>query len=66
MPLTQTYNRRLAESVWWNLLLLTVGAFLVALSAQGVAAQHGFLSGGIMGVALLAWYATHWASVSVW
>lgn len=66
MALTYTYNRRLAESVWWNLLLLTVGGFLLALGIQGVAAPHGFLSGGILGVSLLVLYTTGMWSVSVW
>lgn len=61
-----TYNRRLAESVWWNLLLLTVGGFLLATGVQAVSAPHGFLSGGILGASLLLWYSTHMWSVSVW
>lgn len=66
MALAKTYNRRLAESVWWNLLLLTVGGFLLATGIQAVAAPHGFLSGGILGLSLLIWYDTHLWSVSVW
>lgn len=61
-----SHNKRLAESVWWNLLLLTVGGFLLALGIQAVAAPHGFLSGGILGVSLLVWYNTHLWSVSAW
>ncbi|WP_165071443.1 MULTISPECIES: YitT family protein [unclassified Desulfovibrio] len=53
-----TYNRRLAESVWWNLLWLTLGALLVTVCIQSVAAPHDFLAGGILGVALLIWYCT--------
>lgn len=66
MPLKNTYNPRLAEAPWWNLLLLTVGAFLLATGIQAVAAPHGFLAGGIMGVSLLLWYATHLLSVPIW
>lgn len=65
MPLT-TYNRELINSVWWNLLLLTAGGFLLAASVQAVAAPHGFLSGGILGASLLLWYSTHTWSVPVW
>ena len=66
MALTRTYNRRLAEAVWWNLFLLTSGSFLLATGIQCVAAPHGFLSGGILGVSLLAWYATSVLTVPVW
>lgn len=66
MALKYTYNRRLAESVWWNLLLLTIGGFLLAASVQAVAAPHNFLTGGILGAALLVLYTTHLFSVSIW
>ena len=66
MPLKKTYNPRLAEAVWWNLLLLTAGSFLLATGVQSVAAAHGFLSGGILGVSLLLWYLTGAFSVSLW
>ncbi len=66
MALKYTYNRRLAESVWWNLLLLTIGGFLLATSVQAVAAPHNFLTGGILGAALLVLYTTHLFSVSIW
>lgn len=65
MPLVRTYNPRLAQSVWWNLLLLTAGSLLIAIGIQAVAAPHGFLSGGILGVSLLVWYSTHLLSVPV-
>ena len=61
-----TYNRRLTESVWWNLLWLTVGAFLMAVCVQSVAAPHHFLAGGVMGVALLLTYWAHGLPPLVW
>ena len=48
-----SYNHKLAESVWWNLFLLTLGGLLTTICIQSVAAPHDFLAGGIMGVALL-------------
>lgn len=54
-----TSNRRRAESVWWNLALLTLGAFLMTICIQSVAAPHNFLAGGVMGVALLLNYWAH-------
>ena len=61
-----TYNRRLTESVWWNLLWLTVGAFLMTVCIQSVAAPHNFLAGGVMGVALLLTYWAHGLPPLVW
>ena len=66
MALKYTYNRRLAEAVWWNLLLLTIGGFLLATGVQAVAAPHNFLTGGMLGAALLVWYATQLFSVPIW
>ncbi len=61
-----TYNRKRTESVWWNLLWLTVGAFLMTVCVQGVAAPHNFLAGGVMGVALLLTYWVHGLPPLVW
>ncbi|MDD6181700.1 MAG: YitT family protein [Desulfovibrionaceae bacterium] len=60
-----TYNRKLAQAVWWNILLLTIGAFVMAVAVQAVAAPHGLLSGGLMGAALLVWYGTGALTVPV-
>ncbi|MGJ3523036.1 YitT family protein [Nitratidesulfovibrio sp. D1] len=59
-------RKELAYSVRWNLLLLTVGSALFALGAQGIVARHGFLTGGIYGIALLSWYHTHLLSPAAW
>jgi uncharacterized membrane-anchored protein YitT (DUF2179 family) len=58
MPLYEKPNMRLSSSILWNLLLLTLGSFFYAVGAQCVAAQNGFLTGGVYGTALLIWYAT--------
>lgn len=64
--LKRTYNRKLAESIPWNLLLLTVGASLQALCLQCISPQHEFLATGLMGVSLLANYLSGDISVSAW
>lgn len=61
-----TYNRKRTESAWWNLLWLTLGAFLMTVCVQGVAAPHNFLAGGVMGVALLLTYWVHGLPPLVW
>ena len=40
----KTYNNRLAESVWWNLLWLTIGAFFVTVCVKSVVASHAKLA----------------------
>ena len=62
----QSYNKALAESVVWNLLWLTLGSVLMAVCIQSVAAPHGFLSGGVMGVGLLVNYWTGTLTPLVW
>ncbi len=66
MPLQRTYNPKLAESVWWNLFLLTVGSFFYALGIQTVALSHNFVAGGVMGISMLTWYTTELLSVPIW
>lgn len=61
-----SYNHKLAESVWWNLVLLTMGGLLTATCIQSVAAPHDFLAGGIMGVALLTNYWTGTLTPLLW
>lgn len=52
----QKYNRKLANNVFWNLFLLTIGGLLVAICVQCIAVPHDFLAGGMMGLALLLTY----------
>ena len=66
MKLVQTYNRKLAEAVWWNLLWLTVGALLVTICIQSVATPHNFVAGGILGMAYLVWHWTGTLDLLLW
>lgn len=52
----QRYNHKLANNIFWNLFLLTIGGLLVAICIQCVAVPHDFLAGGMMGLALLFTY----------
>jgi len=52
-------------SVPWNLALILAGSVLFALGAKAIVAPHGFIAGGVFGVALLAHYATGLASPGV-
>ena len=66
MKLVQTYNRKLAESIWWNLLWLTIGALLVTICIQSVATPHNFVAGGILGMAYLVWHWTGTLDLLLW
>lgn len=52
----QKYNSKLAISIPWNLLWLTLGGTLLACCVNCVAAPHDLLTGGIMGLSLLVSY----------
>ena len=64
--LQKTYNAKRAEAVWWNLLLLTTGAFLVTVCVKSVASSHDMLMGGILGVSLLTWHVTQMLEPLIW
>ncbi len=66
MVLKSTYNTKLAESIWWNLFLITAGSILFSISIQSIAVPQGFLSGGIMGISMLIWYNTSLLTVPIW
>ena len=66
MKLKLSGRNRLSQSPLWSLLLLTFGSACFSLGAQGVASHHGFLTGGIFGTGLLAWYASGAFTPAVW
>jgi uncharacterized membrane-anchored protein YitT (DUF2179 family) len=47
----------LTSSPLWNLVLITTGSVLFALSMKGIAVEHQFISGGLFGSSLLIYYA---------
>ncbi|MGE4293538.1 MAG: YitT family protein [Desulfovibrio sp.] len=59
-------NMEHTYSVWWNLLLLTIGSVLFAIGAQGVAVHHGFITGGLFGLALFFGYSAQVMSTGLW
>lgn len=59
-------TRLFAYSIPWNLALLTAGSFLFAMGVKSVAVPHGFLTGGVSGIALLLYYFTHNLTPGLW
>jgi len=58
--------RLYAFSVPWNIFLLTVGSFFVAMAIKSVAVPHGLVSGGVSGIALLIYYFTSALTPGLW
>jgi len=58
--------RGLTFGVPWNVMLLTVGSFLIAFSVKVVAVPHGLLTGGMSGIALLCYYAFGGLTTGQW
>lgn len=53
-------------SIWWNLLLMVVGASLWAWAFKAIVIPHQFFSGGVAGLSLLVSYWLGIFPVSVW
>lgn len=49
-------NSNFSYSVWWNLLLITVGSYCIAIGTKSLAVPHQFIPGGIFGLASLCYY----------
>lgn len=55
-----TFRLDCTYSVWWNLLLISAGSFLVAVGIKSLAIPHEFIPGGIFGLASLIYYSFGW------
>ncbi len=53
-------------AVLWDLILLTLGAFVYAVGAEAILVHHKFIIGGIYGTALLIFYKTNLLSPAAW
>lgn len=62
----KTTLRGFTFGVPWNVMLLTVGSFLIAFSVKAVAVPHGLLTGGMSGIALLCYYAFGGLTTGQW
>jgi uncharacterized membrane-anchored protein YitT (DUF2179 family) len=51
-------ERHYAYSIPYNLILITIGSLMFGIGVKGIALPHGFISGGISGLALLIYYWT--------
>ncbi|MDL2268723.1 YitT family protein, partial [Desulfosarcina sp. OttesenSCG-928-G17] len=60
------FSYRLTSSVFWNLLLISLGATVFAVGVKAIAIPHEFVTGGISGVTLLIYYTTGLLSPGLW
>jgi len=59
-------SNTLFTSVLWDILLLTLGAFVYAIGAEAILVHHKFIIGGIYGTALLIFYKSNLLSPAIW
>lgn len=57
---------KIVYSVAWNLILLTMGAIVVAIGIKAVAIPNGFITGGFSGLSLLIYYVFGGISPGIW
>ncbi len=57
---------KIVYSVAWNLILLVLGAFVVAVGIKAVAIPNGFITGGFSGFSLLIYYVVGGLSPGIW
>ena len=53
-------------SILWNILLITLGAFVYAVGAEAILVHHKFIIGGIYGTGLLIFYESNLFSPGIW
>ena len=53
-------------SISWNLLLITAGALIFSIGVKAIVVPKGFITGGITGVGLLAYYFSEIFSPGIW
>ena len=53
-------------SVGWNLILLTLGSFVLAIGIKAIAIPQGLITGGFSGLSLLIYYTFGGLSPGLW
>jgi len=53
-------------SILWNILLITAGAFVFSVGVKAIVVGKGFITGGVSGVGLLAFYTSGKLSPGIW
>ena len=59
-------RKHIVLTVPWNLLLITTGALIFSIGVKAIVVPKGFITGGIAGVGLLAYYFSKTFSPGIW
>ena len=57
---------KITYPVFWNLILLTAGAFVLSIGIKSIAIPNGFITGGFSGLSLLIYYIFGGLSPGTW
>lgn len=49
---------KMTYTIWWNVLLITLGTIIYSIGLKGIVVHHGFIPGGIFGLGFLIYYAS--------
>ncbi|WP_028574733.1 YitT family protein [Desulfonatronovibrio hydrogenovorans] len=49
---------QITYTVWWNILIITIGSVIYSIGLKGIAFHHQFIPGGVFGLGLLVYYLT--------
>lgn len=53
-----TFRLGISYSIWWNLLIITIGSLISTIGIKSLAVPHNFIPSGIFGLATLVSYST--------
>lgn len=59
------FKKDFTYSVFWNCLLIVFGTLIYTVGLKGIAQPHGFVPGGLFGLAFYLYYLTDWVSPGV-
>ena len=62
----KSQKRKIAYSIGWNLVLITVGGVILSIGIKSIAIPHGFIAGGFSGLSLLIYYIFGGLSPGIW
>lgn len=58
--------KNFTTSIFWNMVLITLGSFVYALGAQAIIINHNFIIGGLYGTALFIFYKSNVLTPGIW
>lgn len=53
-------------TIWWNILIITIGSVVFSAGLKGVVVHHNFVPGGLFGLGVLIYYVLPFVSAGIW